>query len=71
MASGGWGGKKNFGCLVLDFGWGFPAKTRRREGFFFNRRGAEVAEDGPGGAGPYRVGQTKVQRNGLWMQMPR
>ena len=37
------GGPENFGCLIFNFGRGFPAKTRRRGDF------------GPGGAGPYRI----------------
>ena len=45
-ARGRWrvtGGPENFGCLIFNFGRGFPAKTRRRGDF------------GPGGAGPYRI----------------
>ena len=52
VAGSGW--KEKFWMFDFGFWMGFPAKTPRREELFFNRRGAEGAEDGPVGAGPYR-----------------
>ena len=45
------GGPEKFGCLIFDFGWGFPAKTRRGgpDGSPSLLRASENS------AGPYRI----------------
>ena len=59
VAGGEWRVTRNEQRATSDF-FGFPRRRGAAKGLFY-RRGAEGAEDGPGGAGPYRSLNARIQ----------